>query len=451
MMSRKLPALLLLLIPVLLPSTAVVSATTCDFGVLETWPNKGTCHEIHHNSKKYESLISIFDAANVPDLLNSGSYNVKEFYVSVSAAMCHAFVVDVGSSGLSVATNTVSELKLSGSQSAATYQNVVRGVMLRICPEPRVYNIVWYFTQETTGLAENTNGNSEQHYYKSYGQANWIDAVAICDATTFAGLRGYLTVADDLQETNWLWNHFRENLWMGVSDDGNQGTWTVRTGPHAGELAYLNFAPGQPDNTVGSDLTQHYAINFDGRWDDHVYTANHLVVCEYGGLADTSTSSGEDHGAIRVEVATTTDTCTAATFTPSGTGTPSASVSQSLTLTATDIETTQNTLTSSGSLGSPSRTVSPSRSHVTATPSVSPSATASTSRTQTPSPTVSRSFTESQTLGYTLSTAQVTVSPSRSSGTATPSVSPSATASTTPSHTVTQSFTESQTLGYTLS
>eukprot|EP00760_Papus_ankaliazontas_P009650 PhM_4_TR14114/c2_g3_i1/m.42932 len=278
MMSRKLPALLLLLIPVLLPSTAVVSATTCDFGVLETWPNKGTCHEIHHNSKKYESLISIFDAANVPDLLNSGSYNVKEFYVSVSAAMCHAFVVDVGSSGLSVATNTVSELKLSGSQSAATYQNVVRGVMLRICPEPRVYNIVWYFTQETTGLAENTNGNSEQHYYKSYGQANWIDAVAICDATTFAGLRGYLTVADDLQETNWLWNHFRENLWMGVSDDGNQGTWTVRTGPHAGELAYLNFAPGQPDNTVGSDLTQHYAINFDGRWDDHVYTANHLVV-----------------------------------------------------------------------------------------------------------------------------------------------------------------------------
>eukprot|EP00760_Papus_ankaliazontas_P021442 PhM_4_TR18690/c0_g3_i1/m.98821 len=249
-----------------------------------------------------DRFIPIFDSTNAPDMISAESENANEFKVTVSPALCHTFQHSLGSSGLTVATNTVTEFRLTGTASVATYHSVVTTINLQTClgfsaGSMRVYDILWYFSPNMWTYVRAAD-NNEPHYYKVFSNDVWANGVSTCDNSNVFGQRGYLTVMDDLDENNWLYA-LQTNFWMGISDDGNEGTWTIRTGPRAQQSAYVHWN-GAPDNDQGN---QHWAYNYNSMWDDSNAADNsRRVVCEYGGFKQEHATGKNFRGAARVKV-----------------------------------------------------------------------------------------------------------------------------------------------------
>jgi hypothetical protein len=93
------------------------------------------------------------------------------------------------------------------------------------------------------------------------------------------GMPGYLaTIVSDGENRFAAATAAAGNLaWVGGSDDGDEGTWTWRSGPEAGlvfwdsgaTLVYANWNPGEPNNCCGGENFLH--INFAAPlgWNDH--------------------------------------------------------------------------------------------------------------------------------------------------------------------------------------
>ena len=84
---------------------------------------------------------------------------------------------------------------------------------------------------------------------------------------------GELAGVRSAAEHEWLYQTFGGTscLWIGLTDDGSEGTWRRASGAAS---SYLNWAPGQPDNAGGAEnwaaLSPRAGLPFgaDGRWLD---------------------------------------------------------------------------------------------------------------------------------------------------------------------------------------
>ena len=111
------------------------------------------------------------------------------------------------------------------------------------------------------------------------GEMTWDDASKICmDRGTV------LMVPDSLDEHEFLWNMFKASsavgdVWIGCNDKMKEGRY-VREGEKGKECSYRNWAPGQPDNYLGSQHCLQMWREYSGRWDDDSCTKTKFAICE---------------------------------------------------------------------------------------------------------------------------------------------------------------------------
>lgn len=106
------------------------------------------------------------------------------------------------------------------------------------------------------------------HYYKVFEESMvWTEAKAYCE-----NLGGYLATITSLEEQNFIVdiakNTTKTQLWLGGTDEHNEGDWVWITGE---EFTYKNWHPGNPDNYA---RREHYLTIFtdntpqSGFWND---------------------------------------------------------------------------------------------------------------------------------------------------------------------------------------
>jgi len=106
---------------------------------------------------------------------------------------------------------------------------------------------------------------------------DWYGARDACRAVGYE-----LVTIDDADEDSWvatLAESLRsESWWIGLNDDGSEGTYLWASG---GSSTYRHWAPGQPDNDGGEDCTE-TNWDFEGRWNDSDCFGSDPYVCEAG-------------------------------------------------------------------------------------------------------------------------------------------------------------------------
>lgn len=134
------------------------------------------------------------------------------------------------------------------------------------------------------------------HTYLLLNEASWTDSEA--EAVT---LGGHLVTISSAAENEWVWSTFKDRLpgpgtlWIGFTDQAQEGTWCWANGENA---AFVNFQVGQPDDAHNSGIPgdgQDYAhmwINGElpKQWDDynnHAFSSHGYGVVEIGGIERT--------------------------------------------------------------------------------------------------------------------------------------------------------------------
>jgi len=180
---------------------------------------------------------------------------------------------------------------------------------------------------------------SNGHFYRVVdGNLSWIDARAAAETTLFQGIPGHLVTISDQAELDWiLTNLVPQRPWIGLYHNPNSpnysepaGGWEWVTGE---PVTFLNWFPGEPNNTSGSGGPEDYAEMFgNGQWNDaelnHSFTSQYLIEWDGGSLGTTYCSSlANSTGAVSslsaagsVVVATNDLTLTAADLPPSSFG-----------------------------------------------------------------------------------------------------------------------------------
>jgi Ca2+-binding RTX toxin-like protein len=152
------------------------------------------------------------------------------------------------------------------------------------------------------------------HYYLAVDAAvTWTEAVALAADAAPEGWTSYLATVTSAEEQAFI-NSIRRadgNHWLGGSDDGNEGNFTWRTGPEAGQsFTYTAWAPGEPSNAAGQEHWVHlygnlFGDHLTGLWND-VPTTNdffghglgYIIEFEriggFGGPAGADTLDGGD-------------------------------------------------------------------------------------------------------------------------------------------------------------
>lgn len=164
--------------------------------------------------------------------------------------------------------NTFSALAV---QHAAT----LRWVVIQVLPEgvsgmraSPILAVLWSVpvltAQSYTWLQSPTSGR----LYAVTQPVSWQLAQSLAQA---AG--GELAGVRSAAEHEWLYQTFGGGscLWIGLTDDGSEGTWRRASGAAS---SYLNWAPGQPDNVGGAENWAALSpraglpLGADGRWLD---------------------------------------------------------------------------------------------------------------------------------------------------------------------------------------
>ena len=118
-----------------------------------------------------------------------------------------------------------------------------------------------------------SSGNS--NYYISLNQKVWSDADSICN---YHG--GHLAVISDNYENSFIYSSINEYVWIGLSDEQNEGSFIWA---NSEPLIYTNWLPTQPDNytDVGSPNGQDYCFmnNLNGMWEDdnEIMSRNYIL------------------------------------------------------------------------------------------------------------------------------------------------------------------------------
>jgi hypothetical protein len=105
----------------------------------------------------------------------------------------------------------------------------------------------------------------------------WDEAFAASAASSFMGMQGYLATVTSQAEDRFVSATVADNqvAWLSGSDNGNEGVWSWRAGPEAGQifwnngvtLIYANWGSGEPNNCCGGE--SFLQTNFSGGWNDH--------------------------------------------------------------------------------------------------------------------------------------------------------------------------------------
>ena len=80
-------------------------------------------------------------------------------------------------------------------------------------------------------------------------------------------LGGHLVSLSTKEEDLFIWDAFKSNYWIGLTDQASPGNWKWINGDTS---TYANWAPGNPNNAGGD---QHYAWYWNdspGKWDDNI-------------------------------------------------------------------------------------------------------------------------------------------------------------------------------------
>ena len=117
------------------------------------------------------------------------------------------------------------------------------------------------------------------------GDTTWTNALAQSASQTAYGATGYLVTITNAEENNFIVDYVNaQNVWIGASDQGTEGTWKWMAGPEAGitfwvgngsgstvpPLNYASWASGEPNE--GGVAGEDYAVtNWQGSfglWND---------------------------------------------------------------------------------------------------------------------------------------------------------------------------------------
>jgi hypothetical protein len=92
---------------------------------------------------------------------------------------------------------------------------------------------------------------------------------------------GHLATVRNSAEQNWLWSTFGPtDLWIGLSDAANEGTWTWSSGER---VVFTDWFAGEPTGQPGSDedyVHLFLAYNAQGRWNDNGSSAVYRGIVE---------------------------------------------------------------------------------------------------------------------------------------------------------------------------
>jgi len=85
--------------------------------------------------------------------------------------------------------------------------------------------------------------------------------------TNSVKLGGHLVALSTNEEDAFVWDSFKSNYWIGLTDQASPGNWKWINGDTS---TYTNWAPGNPNNAGGA---QHYAWYWNdapSKWDDNI-------------------------------------------------------------------------------------------------------------------------------------------------------------------------------------
>jgi filamentous hemagglutinin family protein len=169
-----------------------------------------------------------------------------------------------------------------GAGGAATGGNI--SLALPGSPAPTSVSINTNAIGGTGGQGGTTQG-ANNTYELVLGSFTWEEALAAAAArTNDSGVRGHLATITTPQEQARVRVVLGENLaWLGASDSGDEGGFTWRAGPEAGDaLAFTAFNPGEPNNAGDEDFID---INNQGGWNDSNSFRRLSYLVEYEGSA----------------------------------------------------------------------------------------------------------------------------------------------------------------------
>ena len=122
---------------------------------------------------------------------------------------------------------------------------------------------------------------SNGHMYKYVPSANitWTNAATAASSQSFEGSTGYLISITDETEQFFVDNNIdAQNLWIGLSDAANEGTWSWQQGPEQGTVIYTNSVPvsgqynswasNEPNNLGNEDYAVAKWLNAANSWND---------------------------------------------------------------------------------------------------------------------------------------------------------------------------------------
>ena len=123
----------------------------------------------------------------------------------------------------------------------------------------------------TSALAVPTQWAGNGHWYEFIGTSVTApDAFTLAQASSYSGMQGYLATITSADENAFVSSNIAggNQAWIGGSDDGDEGNWTWRNGPEAGQaFTYTNWSGGEPNNCCGGE---NYVVTNRGSttWND---------------------------------------------------------------------------------------------------------------------------------------------------------------------------------------
>jgi len=134
------------------------------------------------------------------------------------------------------------------------------------------------WTDTTTGIT---------HYYEVVKSCvSWDTALDKAAATynKSLGLTGYLATVTSAAENAFIDSIIgNADVWLGGSDEKNEGTWKWMAGPEKGQtISYTNWTNGEPNNSgwlTGEDYLMMYAST--GKWNDTSCSDKNYYVVEF--------------------------------------------------------------------------------------------------------------------------------------------------------------------------
>jgi hypothetical protein len=192
-------------------------------------------------------------------------------------------------------------LAIDGAGNIQDYQHVLRNVKYK--------NLENNIT--TTGLKNITMSlgkllafkgpdHSTYHYYDlatPAGGFDWTQAKNAAAAATHFGLQGYLITVTSAEENAFAYSKFNQNIWIGASDVGLEGTWKWVTGPESGNTFwsgtwtgvsvggyYENWYTKEPNDYGTGEDYAHFWAGKNGQWNDFPHGNKLSYIVEYGGM-----------------------------------------------------------------------------------------------------------------------------------------------------------------------